>query len=794
MTTGSNKVTDRINDPNAESEELTTGIPLDGSVDPTGEYPLRYTWFSSNVSAAGRGVKVNDLWMRGSTMGVSFDVPIGTTSIFPFNQANVTPSGHSFEIDDTPGNQRILIKHHTGAGVELKQDGSVLIASRTHQVQVVGADHELIVQGEGNITYDGDMNLTVNGNYNLTVGGTMNVDIGANHNHSIHGSYITETGDTHQTIVRGNKDTKVWGDVVDFTASEHKVITKGDYRILSNKDIIPNARRGIRMTAEKHLTTACGGFTTFSSDRMHIIGRKGKIGGEEFHFFGSLFTGGGDDTQGKNTVFHGNLVGRALEAWTAKYSKFSEHAHSAFAASGALVASSVGGVPGTFTPSPMSVKPDYQFEWGWNAKDNHVVLQSMRFDGSVLNDDPDWWIIPGLPGGLNQGLAMSSEHSENILGHEPLYQYYGNPTKWWEVWNKTSPYAVRKVVIDHDDTIEDKIAKNDTYTYYFNWTPETPEIRSKLRTMDGANDTATSPEGQTDGPKCIQSLLDENRLSAKYKDPGPSAPYEIKRTGTSIPTARFGYSLLGNPVERASKTFLPKNKQAATRTILADPLYNPDKMDAPITSKTRLSKSSTMSKFFGAPGSKTSLDFVPIVKDRQDLARQFYLHAWLMEGVSSLKEFSNFRLQVTEGYYNPANGIRRKYDGSSSEPAIKRYWREPYRKEDGGSCQKSIVQGAPYINELKYEGRACAYTLYNSRGKIDYSATFELSLHIRDLFFYDQLSLDYDYTRPDNVLTQQLIVVMPKIEKDFKATFEMKVCTYFNRQLLSGADLIEITD
>jgi hypothetical protein len=39
-----------------------------------------------------------------------------------------------------------------------------------------------------------------------------------------------------------------------------------------------------------------------------------------------------------------------------------------------------------------------------------------------------------------------------------------------------------------------------------------------------------------------------------------------------------------------------------------------------------------------------------------------------------------------------------------------------------------------------------------------------------------------------------LIVVMPLISKDFTATFEQKVSTYFNRKTLSGSDLIEITD
>ena len=348
-------------------------------------------------------------------------------------------------------------------------------------------------------------------------------------------------------------------------------------------------------------------------------------------------------------------------------------------------------------------------------------------------------------------------------------------------------------MVDEDGTIEDKIAKIDSYTYYFNWTPTTQEIRSKLRTMDGANDAQTSPEGQTDGAKCIQSLLDENRLHPHYTLSLPPAPYEINRTGQQLPTPKFGYTLLGNPLERSSKTFQPKNRTATIRTILADPFYNPDRHSSPITSNTKLSKSCTISKFLGAPGSKSSLDYIPLLEQRQNLARQWYLHAWLMEGVASAKEFSRYRLQVTEGYYNPANGIREIYDASKETPET-RYWREPYRTEDGGSTQRSLVSGRPTINQLKYEGRAVVYTLFNSRGKVDYSATFDLSLYIRDTFFYDQLSLDYDFTRPDGTMSQQLLIVMPTVDSSFKATFEMNIGTYFNRRLLSGDDLVEILD
>ena len=245
MTTTGNKLKDRIKEESGESLEYTTGIPIDGSVDPTGEYPRRYNWMGTSISQAARGIKYNSLWSGGSSFGVNYDIAKVSYSIYPFNSTNETPSGHSIEVDDTPGGERVLIKHHTGAGVELKPDGSVVVASRGNRLEVVGADHNMTVNGQGNIVYDGDLNLTVNGNYNLTVNGTYNIEVGANENHSVHGTYIQEVGDTHQTIVRGNMDRKVWGDIFDFTASEHKIVTKKDLRLISGNDIIPNAKRGI---------------------------------------------------------------------------------------------------------------------------------------------------------------------------------------------------------------------------------------------------------------------------------------------------------------------------------------------------------------------------------------------------------------------------------------------------------------------------------------------------------------------------------------------------------------------
>ena len=778
MTTINNKVVDRLAKDGGIEKESTFGIGRDGQADPTGEYPHRDNWFNSSVSASARGVVINDLWMGGSTMGVSFDVPFATPSIYPFNQSNTTPSGHSFEIDDTPGNSRILIKHHTGAGVELKQDGSVVVASRSHQVQVVGADHELVVSGAGNLTYNGDLNLTVNGDYNVDVGGTYNLRVGENFTQSVHGSHLTEVGDVHSTLVRGNKDVKVWGDTFNFYSSELKVVAKKDIRTIVAKDFIVNSGRNNRLTAEDTFSSSAGENTVISGKDVVVTGATGKIGGAEFHYVGRLYTGP-DDDHGSQTVFQGNLVGKALEAWTSNFAQYSAESHRSLFAT-------------------YSEKANFALVHGQQQGTNDAVpyagTATLDFTGESDYENPakpnyrmDWiWAVnnSNLP---NAGTVDSKALSR--LGFVPLTKY-ATTAEWWEVWNKVSPYAVRKVIVDVDDTIEDKISKFGSYTNYFHWTPTTTEIRSKLRTMDGAEDIQSAPEGQLDGAKCIQSLLTENRLNPLYKTRFPSAPYTLSRTGQEESKPRYGYTLLGNPLERSSKTFTPKNRGRNTRTIVADPIYNPDRQSAPITSSTKLARGTTVSKFLGAPGSKCSLDSIPLLNIRQDLARQWYLHAWLMEGIASAKEFSTYRLQVTEGYYKPARGIREAFDANSGD--TEKFWREPFMRIDGGTTQRAIIDGTPTINELKNNGRAVVYTLYNALGKVDYSATFDLSLYIRDTFFYDQLSLDYDMTRPDGRLSQQLIVVMPLVSTTFEANFQMKICSYYNRRLFGGSDLVEI--
>ena len=119
-------------------KEVTEGVPKQGFVDASGEFPKREYFYDTSINKAATGEKQNNLSMGGGDIGVDLDLPDQEPSIFPFNQIQETPSGHSFEMDDTPGGERVLIKHRTGAGIELRADGSVLISTRRQRVEVVG--------------------------------------------------------------------------------------------------------------------------------------------------------------------------------------------------------------------------------------------------------------------------------------------------------------------------------------------------------------------------------------------------------------------------------------------------------------------------------------------------------------------------------------------------------------------------------------------------------------------------------------------------------------------------------
>jgi len=125
--------------------------------------------------------------------------------VSPYNQTWDSESGHSIQLDDTPGRERVRIQHGKSKNfIEMHPNGNQVvkvfgenfdITIGKKNVYVTGACN-IVVKGDCNMQVDGNYNHEVNGDYNLAVKGKMNirgvkdisiqgdsdVDIGANEN------------------------------------------------------------------------------------------------------------------------------------------------------------------------------------------------------------------------------------------------------------------------------------------------------------------------------------------------------------------------------------------------------------------------------------------------------------------------------------------------------------------------------------------------------------------------------------------------------------------------------------
>ena len=429
MTTKKDNLEKRIKEL-GEAFEESLGVPEDGFQDPSGEFPKRDYNFGSGINKAARGTKVNDLYVNGGAEGVPLNIEEQRPSRFPFNQVDETPSGHVVEYDDTPGGERILIKHRKGAGVEMRADGSVVISAVNNKVEVTGGDQTLIVEGHGSLVYKGNLNLTVTGDYNVDVGGNYNVQVGGNHIEGISENHRTFVTKNSEYVTKGTKSTKTIGEHTDIMLSDNNQYVKGNQRnwiegeneIAVEKDMFVSAKTSLAMTSEV--------FNATGIKQVSIFGMKGSIGGKNVNFTGDVFMGNaGAKPFTSGASFYGSFHGQATEsifglfAYKSERAKFAEVSDLTHSQSYAEAATS----------------------------------------GSTL----------GHSGGAPD-IAIDQE-TNKPLGPPPIPDIVA-------AYGTVGEFAIRDISIDNEDKLKNALDFSDDYLGFFDRHPTTQEIRSKLRT------------------------------------------------------------------------------------------------------------------------------------------------------------------------------------------------------------------------------------------------------------------------------------------------------------------------
>ena len=308
----------------SEGTTVSQGVGNTNNEDPTGQFPKSEYFFSSNLNYAATGAARNELYTGGGDLGLSLGLNEQGSSEYPYNQVSETTSGHIIEIDDTPGNERILIKHRTGSGVELRSDGTVLVASTKNKVELTADDHTVVVEGEGNLVYKGNLNLKVDGDFNIECL-NFNVKAKGGYNMDVAGSHRTRVGgNLGETVGGGSSRTSV-GQVTNTSLGGFSNNVKGVYS--NNVDGEANfvAKGLTTLTSEERINISTPDLNQAATN-LSIFGDEGTIGGENIimysynsHVGQTVYA-----TTMSAETFHGDLNGTAKVAATSLHQSYAD--------------------------------------------------------------------------------------------------------------------------------------------------------------------------------------------------------------------------------------------------------------------------------------------------------------------------------------------------------------------------------------------------------------------------------------------------------------------------------------
>jgi hypothetical protein len=118
---------------------------------------------------------------------------------YPHNFVHETKAGHVFELDDTPGAERINLYHTAGSYVEMDSNGTTVIKSGGNMYMVIEADGRISITGDYSVTATGSINLLAKNDMNIQVDGNLKTNVHGNYELNVAGYMNTNVGEAIRT-------------------------------------------------------------------------------------------------------------------------------------------------------------------------------------------------------------------------------------------------------------------------------------------------------------------------------------------------------------------------------------------------------------------------------------------------------------------------------------------------------------------------------------------------------------------------------------------------------------------
>ena len=472
----------------------TQGVFPTGFQDPAGVFPRVDYSYQSSINRAARAAKRNDLATNGGiptlqktrtgTPEENAAVPLPQ---YPHNTIWETPGGHIIEMDDTLGNERMMIRHHSGAGIEIKPDGTVYLSSINDMLVSTGNDAHVVVEGNAHMTYQGSLNVDVAGDYNMNVGGNLNQVISGDIVQQVDGGKRTTVEKNYGNTVQGHYSNTINESKSEIILAGSTQAVKGDMEIACEGSMGVFASGSQRITSETQQNMTSPNTNIHATD-LSVFGDVGTFGGENIvlysynhHLGNTLWLGDGEG--GSGTINVDTIRAVRIE------------------------------VDGDIVASNSMTSPTFH-------GDLDGVAEEARQSRHQLYSDPDTG--PGSAGNVG---APGAPITNNAIDTDILpddIKATAIPNAAVATTYQQSSFGIQKVKVDPNNAMSEGLVRSKATGGVADRQLTSSEVRSKMRDNNNRNNTDFTA-----------TQIAEGKLDAGYSSPNPS---KLGRSASSSPS------------------------------------------------------------------------------------------------------------------------------------------------------------------------------------------------------------------------------------------------------------------
>lgn len=186
-----------------------------GFSDPSGKYPLPDLLNEPDVNRLARNDKIEDTIVFDKKSTVETNIPCALqeaswdepetpySATYPKNHVIASEAGHVFEIDDTPGSERLHEYHKSGTFEEIHPDGSKVVKVVGKNFQIVYDSDNVFIKGKANVTVSGQTTVYIQNDAKIQVDGNCDIYTTGDLTKQVDGDYTLYVGGNYTSLVEG---------------------------------------------------------------------------------------------------------------------------------------------------------------------------------------------------------------------------------------------------------------------------------------------------------------------------------------------------------------------------------------------------------------------------------------------------------------------------------------------------------------------------------------------------------------------------------------------------------------